>query len=226
MIEAALEAARIRLRPILMTSFAFIFGVLPLAISTSAGANSRVAIGTAVIGGMLTATILAIFYIPLFFVLIRRGTRDVLKHFHHDKPDETTAEAIRSARPQCVEPPGGNRMIRKILLGVSLAVVSACSMAPKYVQPELPVPPELADRRRLPSAKAKRRCPASPTATSSATRGCRRSSRRRWSTIAICASRRRTSNPPARNIASSAPSSSPKSAPPRTISGGTMGRAA
>ncbi|WP_242185922.1 efflux RND transporter permease subunit [Sphingomonas sp. CARO-RG-8B-R24-01] len=86
-IEAALEAARIRLRPILMTSFAFIFGVLPLAISTGAGANSRIAIGTAVIGGMLTATILAIFYIPLFFVLVRRGTRDVLKHFHHDSPD-------------------------------------------------------------------------------------------------------------------------------------------
>src|SRR3546814_19329804 len=61
-IDAALEAARIRLRPILMTSFAFIFGVLPLAISTGAGANSRVAIGTAVIGGMLTATLLAIFY--------------------------------------------------------------------------------------------------------------------------------------------------------------------
>ena len=75
-IEAALEAAKIRLRPILMTSFAFIFGVLPLAISTGAGANSRIAIGTAVIGGMLTATMLAIFYIPLFFVLIRRGVRD------------------------------------------------------------------------------------------------------------------------------------------------------
>ena len=75
-IDAALEAARIRLRPILMTSLAFIFGVLPLAIATGAGANSRVAIGTAVIGGMLTATILAIFYIPLFFVLVRRGVRD------------------------------------------------------------------------------------------------------------------------------------------------------
>jgi multidrug efflux pump len=85
-IDAALEAARLRLRPILMTSLAFIFGVLPLAISTGAGANSRVAIGTAVIGGMLTATILAIFYIPLFFVLVRRGTRDVLKKLHHDQP--------------------------------------------------------------------------------------------------------------------------------------------
>ncbi|MES2056349.1 MAG: efflux RND transporter permease subunit [Pseudomonadota bacterium] len=85
-IDAAIEAARLRLRPILMTSLAFIFGVLPLAISTGAGANSRVAIGTAVIGGMLTATILAIFYIPLFFVLVRRGTRDVLKKLHHEEP--------------------------------------------------------------------------------------------------------------------------------------------
>ncbi|WP_152047656.1 efflux RND transporter permease subunit [Aureimonas psammosilenae] len=70
--DAALEAAQLRLRPILMTSLAFIFGVLPLAISTGAGAQSRVAIGTAVIGGMMTATVLAIFYVPFFFVLIRR----------------------------------------------------------------------------------------------------------------------------------------------------------
>ena len=77
-IDAALEAARIRLRPILMTSFSFIFGVMPLALSTGAGANSRIAIGTSVIGGMLTATLLAIFYIPLFFVLVRRGVRDGL----------------------------------------------------------------------------------------------------------------------------------------------------
>jgi len=75
-IDAAIEAARIRLRPILMTSFAFIFGVFPLAIATGPGANGRIAIGTAVIGGMLTATILAIFYIPLFYVLVRRGARD------------------------------------------------------------------------------------------------------------------------------------------------------
>ncbi|TZG29550.1 efflux RND transporter permease subunit [Sphingomonas montanisoli] len=71
-LEAALEAARIRLRPILMTSLAFIFGVLPLAIASGAGAKSRVAIGTAVIGGMTTATFLAIFFVPLFFVLIRK----------------------------------------------------------------------------------------------------------------------------------------------------------
>jgi multidrug efflux pump len=81
-IDAAIEAARIRLRPILMTSFAFIFGVMPLAVSTGAGANSRIAIGTAVIGGMLTATILAVFYIPLFFVLVRRTVREALKKLH------------------------------------------------------------------------------------------------------------------------------------------------
>ncbi|MDB5710554.1 MAG: multidrug transporter [Sphingomonas bacterium] len=85
-IVAAIEAARIRIRPILMTSLAFIFGVLPLAIATGAGANSRVAIGTSVIGGMLTATILAVFYIPLFFVLVRRTTRDALKRLHHEHP--------------------------------------------------------------------------------------------------------------------------------------------
>src|SRR3546814_11711255 len=71
-IEAAVEAARIRLRPILMTSFAFIFGVLPLAIATGAGANSRVANGTSVIGGLLTADFLALFLLPLLLVLVRR----------------------------------------------------------------------------------------------------------------------------------------------------------
>ncbi|KKW50236.1 multidrug transporter [Pantoea ananatis] len=72
LINAAVHAATMRLRPIIMTSLAFTAGVLPLAISTGAGANSRIAIGTGIIGGTLTATLLAIFYIPLFFVLVRR----------------------------------------------------------------------------------------------------------------------------------------------------------
>ncbi|MCH7860205.1 efflux RND transporter permease subunit [Sphingomonas sp. NPDC092331] len=92
-IEAAIEAARIRFRPIVMTSLAFIFGVLPLAISTGAGANSRIAIGTAVIGGMLTALILAIFYIPLFFVLVRRGVRDALKALRERRARKREAQA-------------------------------------------------------------------------------------------------------------------------------------
>jgi multidrug efflux pump len=70
--DATLEACRLRFRPILMTSIAFILGVLPLAISSGAGAQSRHAIGTGVIGGMLGATILAVFFIPVFFVVIRR----------------------------------------------------------------------------------------------------------------------------------------------------------
>jgi multidrug efflux pump len=78
-LDAAMTAARLRLRPILMTSAAFIFGVLPLALATGAGANSRIAIGTAVIGGMLTATMLAVFFIPLFFVMVRATTRDLLQ---------------------------------------------------------------------------------------------------------------------------------------------------
>ncbi len=92
-IDAAIEAAKIRLRPILMTSFAFIFGVLPLALSTGPGANSRIAIGTAVIGGMLTATALAIFYIPFFFVMVRRGVRDGLKAVRERLRNRRQAEA-------------------------------------------------------------------------------------------------------------------------------------
>lgn len=70
--RAALRAAQTRLRPIIMTSLAFIAGVVPLAIATGAGANSRIAIGTGIIGGTLTATLLAIFFVPLFFVLVKR----------------------------------------------------------------------------------------------------------------------------------------------------------
>ena len=69
--DAALHAARIRLRPILMTSLAFVAGVTPLAISTGAGAASQNDIGTGVIGGMISATVLAIFFVPLFFLLVR-----------------------------------------------------------------------------------------------------------------------------------------------------------
>src|SRR5215813_3538760 len=70
LIESAIEAARLRFRPIIMTSMAFILGVLPLVIATGAGAASRRSIGTGVLGGMLAATFLAIFFVPLFFVLI------------------------------------------------------------------------------------------------------------------------------------------------------------
>jgi hydrophobe/amphiphile efflux-1 (HAE1) family protein len=78
--EAALEAAKLRLRPILMTSFAFIFGVLPLALSSGAGAGGQNAIGWAVVGGMLSATILAIFFVPTFFRVVKRLFRQDQPH--------------------------------------------------------------------------------------------------------------------------------------------------
>ncbi|HBD34647.1 MAG TPA: hydrophobe/amphiphile efflux-1 family RND transporter, partial [Cupriavidus sp.] len=70
LVEAAVEACRMRLRPIIMTSMAFMLGVFPLAVSQGAGAGSQHAIGTGVIGGMITATVLAIFWVPLFFVVV------------------------------------------------------------------------------------------------------------------------------------------------------------
>lgn len=72
LVEATLEAVRLRLRPILMTSLAFMMGVLPLAFSSGAGSASRRAIGTGVLGGMATATVLGLIFVPLFFVLICR----------------------------------------------------------------------------------------------------------------------------------------------------------
>jgi len=73
---AVLEAARLRLRPILMTSFAFILGVLPLVFSSGAGANARRAIGTGVAGGMLTAAVLGVLLAPMFYVVVRRIVGD------------------------------------------------------------------------------------------------------------------------------------------------------
>jgi len=74
-LDAALSGARLRLRPIIMTSLAFVAGVLPLAVSTGAGANSRVSIGSGIIGGTITGTLLAIFFVPVFFVVVRKLVR-------------------------------------------------------------------------------------------------------------------------------------------------------
>ena len=90
LIEATVEAVRIRLRPIIMTSFAFVFGVLPLAISNGAGSGSQHSIGTGVIGGMLSATLLAIFFVPLFFVIVEKIFKP--KPRRHDDAAPTPAE--------------------------------------------------------------------------------------------------------------------------------------
>jgi HAE1 family hydrophobic/amphiphilic exporter-1 len=71
-LEAAVEASRLRFRPILMTSFAFILGIFPLVNATGAGAASRRSLGTAVFGGMIAATVLAVFFVPVFFVVMQR----------------------------------------------------------------------------------------------------------------------------------------------------------
>jgi multidrug efflux pump len=75
-VSAVLQAARMRIRPIVMTSLAFGFGVLPLALSTGAGSGGRNAIGTGVLGGVAAASLLGVLFVPLFFVLMRRRTRD------------------------------------------------------------------------------------------------------------------------------------------------------
>jgi multidrug efflux pump len=90
--EATLEAVKLRLRPILMTSIAFGLGVLPLAVASGAGSGSQNAIGVGVLGGMLTATFLGIFFVPVFFVLVRSwfasrakpapGTDAIVKEAH------------------------------------------------------------------------------------------------------------------------------------------------
>ncbi|MNE98029.1 putative efflux pump membrane transporter TtgB [compost metagenome] len=72
LLSSTLHACRQRLRPILMTSLAFVFGVLPMATSSGAGSSSQHAVGTGVMGGMISATVLAIYFVPLFFVLVRR----------------------------------------------------------------------------------------------------------------------------------------------------------
>ena len=92
LIEATLDAARQRLRPILMTSFAFILGVTPLAIATGAGSGAQNSIGIGVMGGMIAATVLGIFFVPLLFVAVRRL-------FKRKQPaDKATAE-VKPASP-------------------------------------------------------------------------------------------------------------------------------
>ncbi|RAZ80444.1 efflux RND transporter permease subunit [Mesorhizobium atlanticum] len=109
-VEAAMEAARLRLRPILMTAFAFILGVLPLMFATGAGAASRQSIGTTVFGGMVAATILSLVFVPVFYAVIEqlreRGEKEPAKG-HHDAPQqqdiEPTAEPALQPLAQAAE---------------------------------------------------------------------------------------------------------------------------
>jgi HAE1 family hydrophobic/amphiphilic exporter-1/multidrug efflux pump len=97
LIEATVEAARLRFRPIIMTSMAFIFGMFPLVIASGAGAASRQSIGTGVMGGMLGATFLAIFFVPLFYVLIRKLTGS--RHQPVAVPEQPTGPRFQEEKP-------------------------------------------------------------------------------------------------------------------------------
>ena len=100
LLDATLEAVRIRLRPIIMTSLAFTFGIMPLALANSAGSASQHAIGTGLIGGVLSATFLAIFFVPLFFVLVQK-----LFRMDNLPQDVAARQAAKNPRPQ----PGGGQ---------------------------------------------------------------------------------------------------------------------
>ncbi|ADV99888.1 multidrug efflux protein [Yersinia pestis biovar Medievalis str. Harbin 35] len=89
LVESTLESVRMRLRPILMTSLAFILGVMPLVISSGAGSGAQNAVGTGVMGGMITATVLAIFFVPLFFVVVRRRFSRKTDDIEHSHPVNT-----------------------------------------------------------------------------------------------------------------------------------------
>ena len=103
LVESVLEAAHLRFRPILMTSMAFILGVLPLVVANGAGSASQHAIGTGVMGGMITATSLSVFFVPLFFVVVRRifkgSERQRLKYAHELDVDSAAAPALTQGKP-------------------------------------------------------------------------------------------------------------------------------
>ncbi len=114
--EAAVAAAKLRLRPIIMTSFAFILGVLPLVYATGAGGSSRRALGTTVIGGMLAATLLAIFFVPMLYVVA-----------------ESYATRKRKTIPSAIP------LVSSIAFAVFL---SSCAVGPNYKRPDIPAPPQ------------------------------------------------------------------------------------
>ena len=132
-IEAAIEAGRLRLRPILMTSLAFVVGVLPLALSNGAGSGGQNDIGTGVVGGMIAATVLAIFFVPLFYVLVRRVSPPKARK----APADRIADAQRAGRLRCAAPLPALRLVAALVAG---GLLGGCiDMAPKYSRPALPV---------------------------------------------------------------------------------------
>ena len=133
-VDAAVESARIRLRPILMTSFAFILGVLPLALATGAGAGARNSVGTAVAGGMLASTFLSIFFIPVLYVVIRTLAPG---RAHRDRSDDAPAAPHTDVRADVrrAGPLGP--------AGSTIAIILAIA-TPTFAQSPATVRPEMA----------------------------------------------------------------------------------
>ena len=94
LLEAAVEASRLRFRPVLMTAFSFVFGVMPLVFAPGAGSASQRAVGTAVFGGMVASTVLTVLFVPVFFVIFRR-----LSEFKR-KSEESSAAELSGAKPE------------------------------------------------------------------------------------------------------------------------------
>ena len=171
LVEATLGAVRVRFRPVIMTSLAFFFGVLPLAIATGAGAGAMKAIGTAVTGGMLSATFIDLFYIPLLFV-VRIPHVQERKATRWSRPPGATGQAVPLLLRR------DDSMIRKALLIILMIVcLAGCTMAPEYKRPEPPVPAEWPTGPAYKGTATGRRVPLPPTsggASSMSTKSCRR----------------------------------------------------
>ena len=143
--DAAVEAARLRLRPIVMTSFAFMLGTVPLAIATGASANSRHSIGTGVIGGTLVATVIAIFFIPMFYWLLETSSAKLLRRAR-TRPRRVAATARRAkAVPTApVDAPQQGRLTMRTIACSPLrsaACVAGCMVGPDYLRPDVATPP-------------------------------------------------------------------------------------
>ena len=122
--DAAIEAAHLRLRPILMTSFAFILGVLPLVLATGASSGARRSLGTAVFSGMLSATLLAIFIVPVLYVIIESFVE--------------RRTAVGRFRAACGA--GPMNAMKRTILAVSVLALSGCMMGPNYQRPQVALP--------------------------------------------------------------------------------------
>ena len=202
---AAIEAARLRFRPILMTSLAFIFGVLPLAISTGAGAGARHSTGTGVMGGMIAATFLAIFFVPLFYRLITdrrlrekrtQGPAPVRGRAPHDDGTRTRAARRRAIRRAAWMPEPDDELRTRSVASLVAAALAGCAVTQ-------PVAPKSTCR---PAPPPRRRTSSSSTGGPRSTIRCStRSSRKRSPTTSTCASRWRASRPRARKCCSRNP---------------------